>query len=68
MLGAVAPVPLRATAVEQLLENQAPSETLAHEAAELAVRNGQPLARNKAKVEIVKALVYKAIKTQEDNK
>ena len=63
VLGAVAPVPLRATAVEQLLENQAPSETLAHEAAELAVANGQPLARNKAKVEIVKALVYKAVKT-----
>ncbi len=62
VLGAVAPLPLRATAVEQLLENQAPSETLAHEAAELAVANGQPLARNKAKVEIVKALVYKAIK------
>ena len=63
VLGAVAPVPLRATAVEKLLEDQLPGETLANEAARVAVSNAQPLARNKAKVEIVKALVSKAIRT-----
>ncbi len=61
VLGAVAPVPLRARAVEKLLEDQAPDERLAKEAASLAVSDAQPLARNKAKVEIVKALVSKAI-------
>ena len=61
VLGAVAPVPLRARAVEALLEGQAPGEALADEAATLAVRDAQPLARNRAKVEIVKALVRKAI-------
>ncbi|MCL4559416.1 MAG: FAD binding domain-containing protein [Chloroflexi bacterium] len=64
VLGAVAPIPLRARAVEDLLEGQAPSETLAQEAALLAVRDAQPLARNKAKVEVVKALVKKAIASQ----
>jgi NADPH-dependent glutamate synthase beta subunit-like oxidoreductase len=61
VLGAVAPVPLRVRRVEKLLENQQQSEMLAHEAALLAVSEAQPLARNKAKVEIVKALVNKAI-------
>ena len=61
VLGAVAPIPLRAHAVEALLEGQAPSEALADEAAALAVRDAQPLARNRAKVEIVKALVTKAV-------
>jgi CO/xanthine dehydrogenase FAD-binding subunit len=61
VLGAVAPVPLRAHAVEALLEGQALSEALADEAAALAVRDAQPLGRNRAKVEVVKALVTKAI-------
>ena len=61
VLGAVAPVPLRAHAVEALLEGQAPSAALADEAAALAVKDAQPLARNRAKVEIVKALVTKAV-------
>ena len=61
VLGAVAPIPLRAHAVEALLEGHAPSEALADEAAALAVRDAQPLARNRAKVEIVKALVTKAV-------
>ena len=37
------------------------SEALAGEAAALAVRDAQPLGRNRAKVEIVKALVTKAV-------
>jgi NADPH-dependent glutamate synthase beta subunit-like oxidoreductase/CO/xanthine dehydrogenase FAD-binding subunit len=61
VLGAVAPVPLAAREVEALLEGKAPSEALAEEAASLAVRKAQPLARNRAKVEVVKALVRKAI-------
>jgi NADPH-dependent glutamate synthase beta subunit-like oxidoreductase/CO/xanthine dehydrogenase FAD-binding subunit len=61
VLGAVAPVPLVARKVEELLEGQAPSEALAQEAASLAVGDAQPLARNRLKVEVVKALVRKAI-------
>src|ERR1019366_2889799 len=61
VLGAVAPVPLAAREVEALLEGKAPSEALAEEAASLAVSTAQPLARNRAKVEVVKALVRKAI-------
>ena len=63
VLGAVAPIPLRARAVEALLEGQAPSAALADEAARLAVADTQPLARNRAKVEIVKALVRQAVLT-----
>ena len=59
MLGAVTPVPLRSRAVEALLEGQAPSAALADEAAALAVADAQPLARNKTKIEVVKALVRK---------
>jgi CO/xanthine dehydrogenase FAD-binding subunit len=61
VLGAVAPVPLRAREVEALLEGGVPGEALAQQAAALAVRDAQPLARNRAKVEIVKALVRKAV-------
>lgn len=61
VLGAVAPIPIRVRAVETLLEGRVPDESLAHEAAILAVSDAQPLTRNKAKVEIVKALVKKAI-------
>jgi CO/xanthine dehydrogenase FAD-binding subunit len=52
---------MRAREVERLLEGQAPHKKLAIEAGNLAVDNVQPLARNKAKVEILKALVSKAI-------
>lgn len=68
VLGAVAPIPLRAHEVEGILEDQIPSEVLADEAAKLAVTNSQPLARNKAKVEIVKALVWKAILTGQETR
>ncbi len=61
VLGAVAPVPLAAREVEALLEDQAPSEALAEEAASLAVRDAQPLACNRLKMQVVKALVRKAI-------
>ncbi len=41
--------------------SQAPSEALAQKAATLAVHGAQPLARNHLKIEVVKALVAKAI-------
>lgn len=63
VLGAVSPVPLRVRAVEELLEGQVPDALIAAKAAELATRNVQPLARNKAKVEILKALINRAILT-----
>jgi len=61
VLGAVAPVPMRAQAIEKMLEGQAPGEAAANEAARWVAGQAQPLARNKAKVEILKALVAKAI-------
>ena len=61
VLGAVAPVPLRARDVEKLLEGRVPDERLAKESAVLAVRDAQPLAQNKAKVEVLKALIIQAI-------
>jgi CO/xanthine dehydrogenase FAD-binding subunit len=61
VLGAVAPVPLRAHDVEEFLEGKEPSEALAQEAAALAVADAQPLVRNRLKVEVVKALLRKAI-------
>jgi CO/xanthine dehydrogenase FAD-binding subunit len=63
VLGAVAPIPLRLNAFEELLEDQAPGKVLADKAASLAVSQAQPLARNKAKVEVVKALVARAVQT-----
>ena len=65
VLGAVAPVPVRAREVEKLLEGQQVDEKLADEAAKLSVSQAQPLSRNKAKVEIVKALVKKAVQSVE---
>jgi len=61
VLGAVAPVPLRAQAVEPLLESKAPSATLGEEVATPAVADAQPLALNKAKIEVVKALVRQVV-------
>ena len=62
VLGAVSPIPVRARLVEDLLEGNAPGEILANEAANLAVSNAQPLARNKAQVEVLKALINKTIR------
>jgi NADPH-dependent glutamate synthase beta subunit-like oxidoreductase/CO/xanthine dehydrogenase FAD-binding subunit len=61
VLGAVAPVPLRALEVERLLEGREPGEALAQEAGTLAVEGAQALARNQYKIEVVKALVAKAV-------
>jgi NADPH-dependent glutamate synthase beta subunit-like oxidoreductase len=60
-LGAVAPLPLRAHEVEKFLLGRAPDEETADLAGLLAVKNAQPLAGNKFKVQLVKALLKKAI-------
>jgi NADPH-dependent glutamate synthase beta subunit-like oxidoreductase/CO/xanthine dehydrogenase FAD-binding subunit len=62
VFGAVSPVPVRARLVEDLLEGKASGEKLAIEAANLAVSNAQPLARNNAQIEVLKALINKTIR------
>jgi len=64
VLGAVAPVPLRARALEALLEAQEPGEDLARAAGVLAAAAVQPLAENKFKVEVLKSLVRRAVGMQ----
>jgi NADPH-dependent glutamate synthase beta subunit-like oxidoreductase len=61
VLGAVAPVPLRMSAVEKYLNGKEATEAVAEEAGEIAVRNAKPLSKNKYKIQIVKALIKKAI-------
>jgi xanthine dehydrogenase YagS FAD-binding subunit len=60
-LGAVAPGPVRAMATEASILGQSMSEKRATAAAELALEGAKPLSRNGYKVEIVKALVKRAI-------
>ena len=60
-LGAVAPVVFRMKAVEEFLEGKKASEEVAASAGELAVREVRPLAKNRYKAQIVKALLRKAI-------
>jgi xanthine dehydrogenase YagS FAD-binding subunit len=60
-LGAVAPAPFRARAAEELLVGRHINETVAEEAARLAIKGARPLSGNAYKVEIVKSLVKRAI-------
>ena len=60
-LGAAAPTPLRATAVEEYLLGRKPSEEAAEVAASLAVSGAKPLAGNAFKLQIVRAFVKEAI-------
>ena len=60
-LGAVAPVPLRAREVEQFLAGRTPDGETAEAAGAIAVRGVRPLGGNRFKIQIVKALVRKAI-------
>ena len=60
-LGAVAPVPLRAAEAEQFLVGKPLTEETAEVAASLAVQAAQPLGKNAYKVQIVKALLRKAL-------
>jgi CO/xanthine dehydrogenase FAD-binding subunit len=60
-VGAVAPTPLRLKAVEAFLKGKASNEETAAAAGELAVRDIQPLGKNRYKAQIVKALLKQAI-------
>jgi CO/xanthine dehydrogenase FAD-binding subunit len=60
VLGAVAPVPVRATAAEAALKGQEPKAAAAR-AGEAAIAAAHPLARNGFKVPIVAALVARSI-------
>ncbi len=61
VLGAVAPWPVRATAAEEFLKDKTPGEEVAEQAAALAVENAIPLKDNRYKIEIVKALIKRAV-------
>jgi len=61
VLGAVAPVPFRATHAEEVLKGNTISEPGAEMAAAAAVADAIPLSGNKYKVPIVRALVKRAI-------
>jgi NADPH-dependent glutamate synthase beta subunit-like oxidoreductase/CO/xanthine dehydrogenase FAD-binding subunit len=61
VLGAVGPVPHRLDQVERFLIGRKPDEDTAEGAAVIAVRGMAPLARNGFKLQIVKALVRKAV-------
>jgi CO/xanthine dehydrogenase FAD-binding subunit len=62
-LGAVAPIPIRVNDVEDFLKGKVPTEEVAEAAGTLAAREANPLSKNKYKVQIVKALVKRAILT-----
>ncbi len=61
VLGAAAPVPLRARRAERVLEGKEPGEAEATEAAQAAVKGAVPLKNNAYKVSIFRALVKRAI-------
>ncbi|MEI7527753.1 MAG: FAD binding domain-containing protein [Elusimicrobiota bacterium] len=61
VLSAAAPVPLRLKAVEAFLEGKRPDERTAAAAGELAVKEVRPLTKNRFKVQLVKALLQKAL-------
>ncbi len=61
VLGAAAPVPLRARRAERVLEGTEPGRAGAAKAAEAAVQGAMPLACNAYKVQVLRALVQRAI-------
>jgi len=61
VLGAVAPVPLRAAEAEQAIKGKVVNEETAHNAAKASVAGATPLSGNAYKVEIAQALVKRAI-------
>jgi hypothetical protein len=66
VLGAVAPIPLRAVQAESYLCGRELSEKTAAEAARLAVAECIPLRRNQYKAEVLRALVKRALCSQEE--
>jgi CO/xanthine dehydrogenase FAD-binding subunit len=61
VLGAVAPVPLRAAEVERFLVGRQPDAQSAEAAGEIAVRTACPLRNNAFKAQIVRALLREAV-------
>jgi NADPH-dependent glutamate synthase beta subunit-like oxidoreductase/CO/xanthine dehydrogenase FAD-binding subunit len=61
VLGAAAPIPLRLRRVEASLEGKTITDEVAETAAALAVEEAIPLAKNRYKVQVTRALVRRAI-------
>jgi xanthine dehydrogenase YagS FAD-binding subunit len=61
VLGAVAPVPYRATAAEDAIKGKALDDTAAGAAGIAAVKDAKPLSKNLYKVQIAKTLVKRAL-------
>ena len=61
VLGGVAPIPWRLKKVEAMLAGQKITEDLAAKAAEAALEGAQPLAKNKYKVPLTKAIVRRSL-------
>jgi NADPH-dependent glutamate synthase beta subunit-like oxidoreductase/CO/xanthine dehydrogenase FAD-binding subunit len=61
VLGAIAPVPLRIKDVEDFLKGEKLNKKSAAAAGNIAVKHTLPLAKNKYKVQVAKALVEKVI-------
>ncbi len=61
VLGAVAPFPWKVERAEEVLKGRLLNRTAAEEASEAAVVGAKPLSKNPYKIEIVKALVKRAI-------
>jgi NADPH-dependent glutamate synthase beta subunit-like oxidoreductase/CO/xanthine dehydrogenase FAD-binding subunit len=61
VLGAVKPLPYRALDSEQFLIGKTANDSIAGEAAEIAVKSAVPLPENRYKIKIIKALVKRAI-------
>ena len=64
VIGAVAPVPIKAVTAERIIKGRAITPEAAAKAAEAAVANAKPLSMNAYKVEITKTLVRRAILSQ----
>lgn len=61
VMGAVAPVPVRAAEAEAYLKGKVVTEEVAAEAAELALKHARPLEDTEYKIDIAKTLVRRAI-------
>jgi len=61
VLGAVAPVPIRATTTEAFLQGREPTEEATEQAAALALEDARPLSMNAYKIRIAKKLVKQSV-------
>jgi CO/xanthine dehydrogenase FAD-binding subunit/thioredoxin reductase len=61
VLGGVAPIPLKLSAVERLLKGRTPSEALAKEAAALSVEGAAGIGHNDYKIQEVKTFVERMV-------